>query len=61
MLYLSEILMQSQHELNSFEDLVKQVKKVSDNSDERFFRMDIKPEFSDTPDNWEDRIEAAFY
>jgi len=25
-----------------------------------FFRMDIKPPFGDTPENWEDRLEAAF-
>ncbi len=29
-------------------------------SGERFFRMDIKPPFSDTPPNWEDRLEAVF-
>ena len=61
MLYLSEILMRSQQDLNSFEDLVKEVKKVAGASNERFFRMDIKPQFGDTPDNWEDRLEAAFY
>jgi hypothetical protein len=22
--------------------------------------MDVKPPFPDTPDNWEDRLEAAF-
>jgi len=27
---------------------------------ERFFRMDIKPPFSDTPPDWEDRLEAVF-
>jgi len=25
-----------------------------------FFRIDVKPQFSDTPENWEDRLEAAF-
>jgi hypothetical protein len=27
---------------------------------EMFFRIDVKPPFSDTPDNWEDRLEASF-
>jgi hypothetical protein len=34
---------------------------VSKTSNERFFKMDVKPDYQDTPDNWEDRIEAAFY
>jgi hypothetical protein len=25
-----------------------------------FFRMDVKPPFPDTPQDWEDRLEAAF-
>jgi hypothetical protein len=29
-------------------------------SGERFFRMDVKPPYPDTPENWEDRLEAAF-
>ncbi len=57
-LYLSELLIQY-HELNSFaelQDLIEQHKR-----NYRFFRMDIKPPFKDTPDNWEDRLEASFY
>jgi hypothetical protein len=27
---------------------------------ERFFRMDLKPPFPDTPENWEDILESAF-
>jgi len=27
---------------------------------EMFFRMDLKPPFPDTPDNWEMILEAAF-
>ena len=57
MLYLSEILIEH-HELNSFEELVKLVEKKAQG--ERFFRMDVLPPFPDTPDNWEDRLEAAF-
>ena len=56
MLYLSQILIEH-HELENFEQLVEIIKKT----DERFFRMDIIPPFPDTPDDWEDRLEAAFY
>ena len=27
---------------------------------EMFFRMDVKPPFQDTPENWEDQLESAF-
>jgi hypothetical protein len=27
---------------------------------ERFLHMDIKPPYFDTPDNWQDVLEAAF-
>jgi hypothetical protein len=27
---------------------------------ELFFRMDVKPPYPDTPEDWEDRLEAAF-
>ncbi|MDM8561623.1 sulfur relay protein DsrC [Candidatus Parabeggiatoa sp. HSG14] len=60
MLNLSEILIQH-HELQTFEELVELVKQHTKTTEERFFRMDILPPFSDTPDNWEDRLEAAFY
>jgi len=57
MLHLSEVLMQHP-EVDSFEDLVATVKERS--KTEMFFRIDVKPQFSDTPENWEDRLEAAF-
>ncbi|HXK55399.1 MAG: sulfur relay protein DsrC [Gammaproteobacteria bacterium] len=57
MLYLSEVLMQHP-EIESFEALVAKVKERSQT--EMFFRIDVKPQFSDTPANWEDRLEAAF-
>ncbi|HDN26607.1 MAG TPA: sulfur relay protein DsrC [Thioploca sp.] len=59
MLYLSEILIQH-HELQTFEELVELVKQKAQ-SGERFFRMDVRPSFPGTPENWEDRLEAAFY
>lgn len=59
MLYLSELLIEH-HELRNFEELVELIKQKSQTG-ERFFRMDILPPFPDTPENWEDRLEAAFY
>jgi hypothetical protein len=57
MLYLSELMMQHP-EVDSFEQLLGVVKDTS--KTEVFFRIDVKPPFADTPDNWEDRLEAAF-
>lgn len=57
MLNLSEILL-ADRELESFEDLVEAVRRGA--RGERFFRMDIKPPFADTPGNWEDVLESAF-
>lgn len=58
MLWLSEVLLQH-HELESFEQLIPVIREAVARG-ERFFRMDIKPPFADTPENWEDRLEAAF-
>jgi hypothetical protein len=41
------------------DDLVPLVKEVA-RGGERFFRMDVKPPYPDTPEDWEDRLEAAF-
>jgi hypothetical protein len=57
MLYLSEIMMQHP-EVDSFAKLLEVVKERS--RTEIFFRIDVKPPFADTPDNWEDRLEATF-
>jgi hypothetical protein len=58
MLWLSEILI-SHHELESFDQLVAVVQEAA-KAGEIFFRMDVKPPFQDTPENWEDQLEAAF-
>lgn len=60
MLLLSEVMI-AHTELDSFEDLVVVIKNIANSGNERFFRMDVKPDYGDTPDNWEDRLEAAFY
>ena len=58
MLWLSELLLQ-RHDLESFEDLSRAVAEKA-REGEMFFRMDVKPPFPDTPQDWEDRLEAAF-
>jgi hypothetical protein len=60
MLYLSELLLQH-HELQNFEELVVVIKEETKKTRERFFRIDVRPSYPDTPNNWEDRLEAAFY
>jgi len=58
MLWLSEVLLQNP-DMEYFEDL-KTILTEHGKQGERFFRMDIKPPFFDTPNNWEDQLEAAF-
>ena len=58
MLWLSEVLIQH-HELESFEGLQRVVQEKA-RAGELFFRMDVKPPFQDTPENWEERLEAVF-
>jgi hypothetical protein len=58
MLKLSEILV-AHKEIDSFEELVPVVQSFA-RGGERFFRMDVKPPYPDTPENWEDQLEAAF-
>ena len=58
MLCLSEILLQN-HDLQNFDDLVKVVEAKA-RGGELFFQMDVRPPFPDTPEGWEDRLEAAF-
>ena len=57
MLYLSEVLMQNP-ELDSFPDLLKVVEERS--KGEIHLKIDIKPNYLDTPADWEDKIEGAF-
>jgi hypothetical protein len=57
MLYLSEVLLQNP-QLQSFDELTEVIKIRS--KDEMFFQIDVKPQYFDTPENWEDRLEAMF-
>ncbi len=59
MLNLSEILLQN-IQLEGFEEL-KQLITQRALEGEIHFRVDIKPPFRDTPEDWEDQLEMAFY
>ncbi len=58
MLYLSEVMIQNP-ELKNFDELIEVIRERR--KGEMFFRIDVKPPYADTPNNWEDRLEAAFY
>jgi len=58
MLWLSEILMQH-HDLQSFEELKVKLSERA-RQDEIFFRMDVRPQFQYTPEDWEDILESVF-
>lgn len=58
MLWLSEIMIQNP-EMKDFDELKEEIKKRAAGG-ELFFRMDVKPQFEDTPVDWEDKLEAAF-
>ena len=58
MLWLSEVLLEN-HDFNTFSELENEIREKAA-SGELFFRMDVKPTYFDTPDNWEDRLEAVF-
>ncbi len=47
------------HELKSFEELKETLLEAAQQG-EMFFRMDVRPPFQDTPDNWEDILESIF-
>ena len=57
MLWISELILQNQP--SSFQELLSLVRQRAQDGD-RFLRMDVKPPYPDTPENWEDRLEAVF-
>jgi hypothetical protein len=59
MLLISEVMI-GNPQIETFEELVVMLRAISRESGERFLRMDVKPDYADVPDNWEDRLEAAF-
>jgi hypothetical protein len=59
MLYLSEVMIQNP-QLDTFENLLQVISRRARESGELFFKIDVKPPYPDTPENWEDRLEGAF-
>ncbi|MBT3697484.1 MAG: sulfur relay protein DsrC [Gammaproteobacteria bacterium] len=58
MLYLSSVLI-DEKDIETFKELLEVI-KVRARDGEIFIKIDLKPPFPDTPDNWEDKIESAF-
>lgn len=55
---LSDIIIRHP-EINSFDQLVAAIRGVKSN-DVLFLDFDVKPDYRDTPRNWQWRLEAAF-
>ena len=45
--------------MTSFDELVAYV-KLQARQGELFIEMDVRPPFADTPEDWEQQLEAAF-
>lgn len=58
MLWLSELIMQNR-EIEHFSELQKLVRQKAAEG-ELQMNMDVKPPYPDTPQNWENSLEAAF-
>lgn len=58
MLTLSEILIQ-EHTMQSFDELKAAIEHRAAQG-EIFFQMDVRPPFKDTPEEWEEILEAVF-
>jgi len=59
MLYLSEVMIQNP-QLNTFAELLQTITRRAQETGELHFKIDVKPPYPDTPENWEDRLEGAF-
>ena len=57
MLHLSEIMIQNP-QLESFGDLLEIIQESK--GDAIHLKIDIKPNYPDTPADWEDKVEGAF-
>jgi len=57
MLRVSDLLLEHR-EVTTFAEFVEVVKLRA--KGELFFRMDLKPPYADTPQDWESALEAAF-
>lgn len=55
---LSDIIIQNP-QINSFDELLEAVRAIR-SEDMLFLNFDVKPDYRDTPRNWQWRLEAAF-
>jgi hypothetical protein len=55
---LSDIIIQYP-EINSFSELLEAVRGIT-SDDVLFLNFDVKPDYRDTPRNWQWQLEAAF-
>jgi hypothetical protein len=58
MLYISQILISNQ-EMQSFDELKDAIREYARRG-EMHLRFDVKPPYPDTPQDWEDQLEATF-
>lgn len=56
---LSDIIIRNP-DARSFRELLEVIKRVADGAGKAMLEMDIKPDFPDTPRNWEFLVESAF-
>ena len=55
---LSDIIIQHP-EINSFDELLNAVRRIT-SEDMLFLNFDVKPDYRDTPRNWQWKMESAF-
>ena len=58
MLYLSSVLIEHK-DIESFDDLLSLISEKAKKG-EIFIKLDLKPPYPDTPEDWEDQIESVF-
>jgi hypothetical protein len=56
---LSDIIIQNP-QAGSFNDLIEAIKVRADAAGKAMLELDIKPDYPDTPRNWEFLVETAF-
>jgi len=56
---LSDLIIQHP-EVNSFADLLGAIRKRAELGERYMLEVDLKPDFPDTPRNWEFLVEEAF-
>jgi hypothetical protein len=47
-------------EVYSFKDLLDAIRKYAENGEGNLLDVDLKPDFPDTPRNWEFLVESAY-